>query len=125
MENSMNGLPGQEQRLRYDVEQRGNAVVYHCSGAFSLATHRRLDDLLKNYRQHRDKRIVLNLTEIGHIDSTGVGTLATLLKETMAAGQELILVPSPPVRDMLTTASLDRAFKLVANLSDAVPSSKP
>jgi anti-anti-sigma factor len=61
-------------------------------------------------RDAADKRIVIDMREVGHIDSTGVGTLAMCLKHAMAQQKRIILIPNDAVRRALVTSALDTIF---------------
>lgn len=108
------------QVLQYVAEKHDDALVFHCRGAFSLVSHGRLEELIKDLRNTGQKRIVLDLLEVVHIDSTGVGTLAAILKETLASNRVFVIIPSNPVRDILATACLDKVFKYSETVADAV-----
>ncbi len=90
--------------------QRDGAVVFFCRGAFSLVSHRHLDELFESLRSAPEQEFILDLREVGHIDSTGVGTLAMSLKHCMAQKKRLVLVPNDAVRQALVTATLDTVF---------------
>lgn len=89
---------------------RPGALVLFCRGAFSLVSHHQLDDLYAQVRACSEPHIVLDLREVGHVDSTGIGTLAMSLKYCMAQGKKLVLVPNDAVRQALVTATLDTIF---------------
>lgn len=96
--------------LHVERYQRDGALVFFCRGAFSLVSHRQLDDLFEHLRNAPEQQFILDLREVGHIDSTGVGTLAMSLKHCMAESKRLVLVPNDAVRQALVTATLDTVF---------------
>jgi anti-anti-sigma factor len=96
--------------LKLEKYVRDGVLVIYCQGAFSLVSHAQLDRLLGEVRGAKERRIVLDLRETGHIDSTGLGTLAMSLKHCMAAKRELALVPNDAVRRLLASSALDTVF---------------
>jgi len=100
--------------------ESGDAAVYSCRGTLSLAATPQLDELMRSVLGDAAARVVLDLTEVKHCDSVGIGTLAKLLKHSMSSKRPLVVVPSRPVRDLLTRASLDSAFRLAASLDEAL-----
>lgn len=96
--------------LRVESYERDGALVLFCHGAFSLVSYRQQDEVFAQVRKASQKHIVMDLREVGHIDSTGVGTLAMSLKHCMAARKELALVGNDAVQQALRTATLDTIF---------------
>lgn len=101
-------------RLNEDLEferyPRDGSLVIYCRGAFALVSHTQLDELFAVVRDAADQRIVIDMREVGHIDSTGVGTLAMCLKHAMAQQKRIVLVPNDAVRRALVTSALDTIF---------------
>ena len=106
--------------LQFDEETHGETFVVRCRGAFSLGSYSRLDEIGKKVKAAKAKRVVLDLHGVQHMDSTGMGTLATIFKETRAAGRDLVLVPSPEVRTILVTVNLDKVFPLAETVEAAL-----
>ncbi len=106
--------------LQFERYGREGSVVVYCRGAFSLVSHRQLDELFALIRDAPEKQVVMDLREVGHIDSTGVGTLAMCLKHGMAQQKRIILVPNDAVRRALVTAALDTIFVLCDSVEAAL-----
>ena len=96
--------------LQFECFPRPGALVCFCRGAFSLVSHRQLDQLHERIRGSAEPAVVLDLRGVGHVDSTGIGTLAMSMKHCMAQRKKLVLVPNDAVRRALVTASLDTLF---------------
>ena len=109
----------QSQRLDIDLKKQGPVTIIRCRGAFSLVNHTYLDDLVGLIHTAEGKRIVIDLLEVQHIDSTGLGTLATAFKDSRSRSVELILVPSSEVRTAIAAVCLDKVFQLADNLEAA------
>jgi len=87
--------------FEFTTEERGGALVFTCRGAFSLGSYEGLNKLAAAVSKAKAKRTILDLREVAYIDSTGVGTIATILKDMRASGRELLVVPSAPVKNVL------------------------
>ncbi|HZE04808.1 MAG TPA: STAS domain-containing protein [Solirubrobacteraceae bacterium] len=92
--------------------QRGWCLV-EVTGEVDLSTspdlHAALIELLvrRGYR-----RFILDLSGVGHLDSTGLGVL-TEFRQRLGSGGELKLAAlQPNVLNVLTLAGLDRAFEI-------------
>ncbi len=96
--------------LQFERFPRQGSLVFYCRGAFALVSHGKLDELFASIRDAEEKQIVIDMREVGHIDSTGVGTLAMCLKHAMAQKKRIILVTNDAVRRALVTAALDTIF---------------
>lgn len=118
---SLDGIPPDvDSILRVQRDQKGSAAIFSCEGSFSLARHRELDELSAWIRRDKASQIVLDLSAVKQIDSVGVGTLAMILKYAVSGSRSLTLVCSKPVRDVLDTSNLDRAFRIAPSLDAAL-----
>ncbi|MEJ2407965.1 MAG: STAS domain-containing protein [Novosphingobium sp.] len=59
---------------------------------------------------HRPERVVLDLSHVDFIDSTGLGVLVSMLKQMGAKGRIAIVGASPAVRRLLEITRLDTLF---------------
>lgn len=64
-------------------------------------------------------RIVLDLTDVEFVDSTGLGAILSILKRL--PGQSLVLAGCrPPIAELLKLTRLDRVFKVFPTQAEAV-----
>lgn len=68
-----------------------------------------------------ERFIVLDLSQVTNIDSAGLGTLVGLLK-LVPEGGRLVLGGSPPVRQLIERARLDRLLVSFPTDADAIAS---
>ena len=93
-------------RLEFTIERCGDTAVVHCSGRLVSGANDRF------YREvgaliPESKRIVLEMTELTHMDSSGIGTLVRLYVSAKSAGCELSLIKvHPRVKDLLNITRL-------------------
>ena len=68
-------------------------VVVAVRGALELSTCTELDDALRELRRSGCAEIVMDLTEVGFIDSAGLQSLLVLRNDAKRTGCRLTLVP--------------------------------
>jgi anti-sigma B factor antagonist len=96
--------------LYLDVERKGSTFVVHCHGRLVFG----VCDLL--YHRVRElipesKRIILDLTDLKHVDSMGLGTLVRLYVSAKSAGSCLELVNlGKQVRELLGITNMLSVF---------------
>jgi anti-anti-sigma factor len=117
MENDF-GTP--DYSLRYEKETRGETLLFLCRGGFSLANHALLDRIVSEIKNASERKIVLDLGGVRYLDSVGMGTIAAILKHTMAHKLEFALVANPIVSKLLNTSGLDRVIHVTQSLEQAL-----
>ena len=99
--------------LTLDIERSGATAVVRCHGRLVAGVH----DLL--YTQVRQimpgaRRVVLDLTDLTHVDSTGLGTLVRLYVHARSTGSTLELINlGPKVRQLLGMTNLLSVFTVI------------
>jgi len=105
--------PAKLKLLTLEVEIKGTAAVVKCHGRLVSGVNEVL------YNQARDlmpdyKRVILDLTDLAHVDSTGLGTLARLYVHSRSAGCSLELINlGPKVRQLLGMTNLLSVFTVI------------
>ncbi|QWZ10076.1 STAS domain-containing protein [Nocardioides panacis] len=89
------------------------------AGEVDVYTVGGLRDALSECLAAGDLRIVVDLTDVTFMDSSGLGVLVGGLKKVNSVGGSLRLVgPSSMLRRMLKTTGLTRVFDLYDSLAD-------
>jgi anti-sigma B factor antagonist len=57
--------------------------------------------------------LVLDLSEVRFVDSTGMGAIVACSKKLQEPGRLLLLKPQPAVRELLRLTRLDRFFEVL------------
>jgi anti-anti-sigma factor len=99
--------------LTINVERIGGVIVVHCHGRLVYgATHvlsTAVVDLIPT-----NKRIILDLSDVEHTDSMGIGTLVRLYVSAKTAGCSLELTNlSKQVRNLLGLTGLFSIFTVI------------
>jgi anti-sigma B factor antagonist len=93
-------------------EQDGSAVVA-VAGEIDVYTSPILQERLVEVIRDGSSSIVLDLSEVTFLDSTGLGVLITGLKRCRSAGGDLVLVTAQPnVLKVLEITGLNDVFKV-------------
>jgi anti-sigma B factor antagonist len=79
--------------------------------------HSSLSDLIGQ----GSEMVIVDLSEVSFIDSTGLGVLVGAEKEMRASGQELrLVVTRPQITKILELTGLDEVFTVLPSTNDAV-----
>ena len=104
-----NPIPAPE--LHLTTEQRPEAVIVHGSGKINASTADILQSTIRSVIPDT-KRIVLDLTGVDYVDSTGLGTLVGVYMAANRADCVLeISNPKQRVRDLLKITRLASIFE--------------
>ncbi len=114
-----------EYSLQIDKKTAGDTLLIHCRGGFSLVNYALLDGIFEQIKAAQERKIVLDLAGIRFIDSVGVGTIAAILKHTMATDRGFVLVSNDIVDQILTTASMTHVMRIVHNVEEALGRAAP
>ena len=105
-----------------DSEQPGVAVL-DVGGEIDVATSPELHELLTALIGSRPELLIVNLTDVSFIDSTGLGVLVGAVRDVRAGGGDLrLVVTQPHIIKLLELTGLDEVFSVLPTTSDAVGS---
>lgn len=105
------------------TEQRGDATVVIPLGEIDLHRSPTFRERLKVAAQSRPKILVVDLSQVPYMDSSGVATLVEAMQISRKQSTSLVLCGlQDKVRSIFEIARLDMVFKIVPNADDA---SKP
>lgn len=101
-------------------EQAGTTIVA-ASGDLDLASAPRLRDAAVTRLMAGDKRLVIDLSELEFLDSTGLGTLVAILKRAKTLGADLrLVIGRERVRKVFDLTALTTAFVIHDDLEAAL-----
>jgi anti-sigma B factor antagonist len=103
-------MPESEKVLAFEIERDGEAAVVKCSGRLVAGATDELSQAVKQLLPET-KLIVVDLAELGYVDSTGLGTLVRLSVSARQRGCEFRLLHlGKQLRNLLTLTNLLSAF---------------
>jgi anti-sigma B factor antagonist len=91
-----NGAPGSLRDFSAAVERNGDSIRVALRGELDLRTVEQADDALSHADVQSSGRLVLDLSGVTFIDSTGLRFVLRLDRRARESGPSLELVPGPP-----------------------------
>jgi anti-sigma B factor antagonist len=100
--------------MQISIRRVNNATIVDVSGDIDLANSPEMRKaLLHEVRDDRKPRVVLNLSQVRYIDSSGVASLVEGLKASRDSGSRFILVGlSGAAREVLQLSRLVKVFEI-------------
>ena len=103
------------------VTEREGVTVVTASGDLDLGSAPRLRELAVRRLLQGDRALVIDLSAVGFLDSTGLGILVAVLKRARSLGAELhLVVTEARIRHVFELTGLTTAFGFHDDLDDAV-----
>lgn len=105
--------PRQSRALRVDIMETRRFALLHAVGTINGVTVPVLRVALQSFRQRR-QRLVLDLREVGEIESAGLEFLTAVADELAAAGGQfrVVVQPGGPVEQTLRRSGLDQHLQI-------------
>lgn len=110
--------------LRGTREVRDNSQVFRLAGlldAFSEPTFRKVVD---KYVEEGPSSIILDMSQIDFIDSSGIGALVQVAKKVQQANGKLQLIANSRVMQTIKMVRLEQFFKIQPNVEAALENAK-
>lgn len=107
--------------LQIDVRTDGEWRVLDVRGEVDLYTSPQLREAIDREVSGGTPKVLVDLTGVSFMDSSGLGVLVGSLKRSRERGGELALVCTEgSVLKVLTITGLDRVFPIHASVTDAL-----
>lgn len=102
-------------------EKRGDVAVVRPVGEVDIYTAPRLKEHILNTLEQGDARLVVDLSSVDFMDSSGLGVLVSALKRTKDLDGELrIVCPKGGVLKIFSITGLTKVFGIDATLEEAL-----
>ena len=102
------------------VEDRDGAIVVRLAGELDLYNAHLVRDVLSAAAKREPERLVVELSGVTFIDSTGLGTLIEARTKLANRSAFLLAGPGLETRRALEISGLDRHFTVHESLGDAL-----
>jgi len=113
-------MSDQPKSLQVTTEREAGTAILHLSGEIDLHSSPALRDVFLSLLAEPPRRIILDLTQVRYIDSSGVGTIVELKRRASRSESRLVLVGlQVRVRSIFEIAKLDRFFTITQTLDEA------
>ena len=104
--------------LEVDTEDRNGLVHVALRGELDLSTVAKVQDELKRVEQGAPPVMVLDLSRLSFLDSTGLRCLVTADERAREAGRRLVIVRGPdPVQRVFAITRLEERLEMVDDAS--------
>jgi anti-anti-sigma factor len=105
--------------MTYTHQLQDNIAIFELEGSLLGENDR---EAIKNdfahYLERDVKRFLIDLTNLKHINSTGLGTFITLYTKVMGKGGEMILCnPASNISNLLSITKLNTVFSIAEDKS--------
>lgn len=102
------------------TEQSGRVSIVVVNGDVDLSSSRSLQTELREVISGGPERIVVDLSGVPYMDSSGVATLVEAMQLSRKKGTKLVLCAmSDKVQSIFEIARLDRVFTIAADRAEA------
>ena len=111
-----------ENMVRISARQQDQTTILDVSGDIDFANSTEVRQwVLNEIRDSHAPRLLVNLSQVRYVDSSGVASLVEALKASRDLGSRLILVgPNPSVREVLELSHLNKVFEVYDNEEQAL-----
>lgn len=104
-------------------ERIGDAMVVSPIGDVDLSRSPVLRESLRSAQRHRPPRLVVDLSQVDYMDSSGVATLVEALQQARKGSTTMVLCNMKDrVRSIFEIARLDTVFTIRSSLDEALSS---
>lgn len=99
----------------------GGATIVDVSGEVDMHNSPELRKVLKRLVSAKRQHIIVNLSVLDYIDSSGLATLVECLQGTMKNGTKLTLYGlNPRIKNIFTLARLEQVFRICQTEQEAL-----
>lgn len=110
-----------EADMQITTEKRGDAVVVRPVGDVDLGRSPTLRRELQAVQESRPARMIVDLSQVAYMDSSGVATLVEALQMARRASTRLVVCClNDRVRSIFEIARLDTVFSIVPDVDAAM-----
>ena len=108
--------------LSIELRRADGWIVVSVEGELDLYTAPQLRDAVMGAVEDGSKRVVVDLTKVPFMDSSGLGVVVACLKRLRESGGDLAVVtpPESPPTKLLSLTGLDRAITTRATLDEVI-----
>ena len=109
-----------DHNLEVRAEHEQDATILYLSGGIDLRTSPRLRATFLDLIDEKPARIILDLSGVSYVDSSGVGTMVELKRRAMRYQSPVVLVGlQNRVRSLFEITRLDKFFDITDTIDEA------
>ena len=109
-----------EVKMEIELEKRSGVNIISVDGRLTVGSSQTFFTQMVSLLEKGENDLVLDMSQLEFIDSTGLGTVIRILKRVEeAAGRIRLSSPQPKVHEMLKLTRMDNVFKIYQSLDQA------
>lgn len=106
--------------LKIETSAVESGQIVRVDGEVDLRTSPQLRSLLLQLIEGRPARLIIDLAQVGYMDSSGVGTMVEAKRLVERKGGRVVLANlQPRVRSVFEITQLDQFFTIAASVEEA------
>ncbi|WRH69082.1 MAG: STAS domain-containing protein [Planktothrix sp. GU0601_MAG3] len=111
--------------LRGTRDVQENYQIFRLTGLMDAFSEGTFTKVVSNYIEKGPKHIILDLSQIDFVDSSGLGALVQLVKKAQQSdGGTLQIVSNPRVTQTVKLVRLEKFLSLQPSVEDAIENTK-
>lgn len=110
--------------LRGTREVRNNCQIFHLLGQLDAFSEPTFQKVILGYVKETANKIILDLSQIDFIDSSGLGALVRIAKQVTTVKGDLQIVSNARVTQTVKMVRLEKFLKLKNSLDEALKDMK-
>lgn len=109
-----------QHQLDVSARREPDATIVTLGGEVDLRTSPQLRNTFLELLDTKPPRIIIDLSGVSYVDSSGVGTIVELKRRAMRSGSDVILVGlQTRVRSVFEITRLDKFFTIAKDVDEA------
>ncbi|PIU41914.1 MAG: anti-sigma factor antagonist [Candidatus Omnitrophica bacterium CG07_land_8_20_14_0_80_42_15] len=109
--------------MHIKTEDKNGIIICYLEGELNLNTAPQLKKAFEKLISEKQKKIVINFTDLSYIDSSGLATLVEIFKKLRAYGGVMKLVNlSTKIKSLFEITKLEKLFEIIDNEEKAIAS---
>ncbi|MGQ9629914.1 MAG: STAS domain-containing protein [bacterium] len=104
-------------------DRRGNSVILRLSGDLDATSAFEISSKVRIHFDDKRERVVLDMSDVGYVNSAGLGSLVSLTKRADSQGVQLIIAAlRPDVEKIVKETRIDSIIKICPTVEGALSS---
>ena len=103
------------------IENKNGLTVCHVEGEIDINSAPALKKSFDKILSAKTPKVIVNLSKVSYVDSSGLATLVEILKNMRSYGGRLRLTNmSPKIKSLFEITKLEKLFEIMADEQEAI-----
>jgi anti-sigma B factor antagonist len=104
-----------------DIKSKGSYLIVSLNGDFDIENSQALKTEVRKKISSENPNVVIDLSSVSYVDSSGLGTLIAIQKDARFNGGSLSIVgASEQIKRVMKMTNLDKLFDFYSSLDEVV-----